>query len=93
MVEIVIASEEGRATERMEQRNDLVPIFHPISSNVSAYTPKVNLPLPQLPPLKNVNVLVQDIHAARRRFSVLVTRASRASSIASAMAGRLSRPS
>jgi hypothetical protein len=46
----------------------------------------MNAPAIKLQPLWDVQVLVEDDHAARRRFSVLATNASRASSTASAIA-------
>src|SRR5713226_3138249 len=93
MIEAVIACEKGGASQAVQQRNDLIPVLHPKIPNIGTDSSKGNVPCFELPALARYDVFVEDVHAARRRFSLFSTRASRASSTASAIASGASRPS
>ena len=93
LVEIVIAGEESWSAQSMQERNNLTAIFHPYSSDLSANTSKMDLPRSEQLALSSDDVLIKDIHAARRRFAVFSIKALEAKAIASAMASWLRRPS
>jgi hypothetical protein len=86
VIEIVIASEKGRAGKVVKPGHNVVSIFHSRTADFNADLSKVNLPTIQALSLVTINILVQDVHAARRRFPVFSIKASRANSTASAMA-------
>jgi hypothetical protein len=96
----MIAREEGRTAQCMKQREDVIAIFHARAPDLHADLPEMNLPRSQLVTLTQQNVLVKNIHAARRRLSVspccslsiFSASAVAASSTASAMASRLTLP-
>jgi len=85
-VKIVIAGEESWAAQSMQERNNLTAIFHPGSSDLSANTSKMDLPRSEQLALRSDDVLIKNIHAACRRFSVFSIKALEAKAIASAMA-------
>ena len=70
----------------MKEADDLIVIIHAKASNLAADAAKMNAPAIKLPTLPDIQVLIEHNQAARRRFSVLATNASRASSTASAIA-------
>ncbi|HTG16111.1 MAG TPA: hypothetical protein VK747_12745, partial [Blastocatellia bacterium] len=72
---ILIAREEGRTAKGVKEADDLVVVIHPKPSDSSTDAPKMNAPAIKLPTLLDVHVLVENNHAARRRFSVLATNA------------------
>jgi hypothetical protein len=86
LVKIVIAGEESWAAQSMQERNNLTAIFHPGSSDLSANTSKMDLPRSEQLALRSDDVLIKNIHAACRRFSVFSIKALEAKAIASAMA-------
>ena len=86
LVKIVIAGEEGWPAQSMQERNNLTAIFHPRSSDLSTNMSKMDLPRSERLALRNDDVLVKDIHAARRGLSVFSIKALEAKAIASAMA-------
>jgi hypothetical protein len=86
LVKIVIAGEESWSAQSMQERNNLTAIFHPCSSDLSANTLKMDLPRSEQLALRSDDVLIKDIHAARRRFSVFSIKALEAKAIASAIA-------
>jgi hypothetical protein len=86
LVKIVIADEEGRSAQSMQERNNLTAIFHPRSSDISTNTSRMDLPRSEQLALRGDDVLVKDIHAACRGLSVFLINASEAKAIASAMA-------
>jgi hypothetical protein len=93
LVKIVITGEEGWSAQGMQERNNLTAILHPRSSDLSANTSKMDLPRSEQLALRSDDVLIKDIHAACRRFSVFSIKALEAKAIASAIASRLRRPS
>ena len=86
LVKIVIAGEEGWPAQSMQERNNLAAIFHPQSSDFSTNMSKMDLPRSEQLALRSDDVLVKDIHAARRGLSVFPINALEAKAIASAMA-------
>jgi len=86
LVKIVIAREKGWSAQGMQKRDNLVAVFHPHASDFATAAPKMDLPRSQQFALCSNNVLIKDIHAVRRRFSVFSINALEANSIASAMA-------
>jgi hypothetical protein len=86
LVKIVIAGEESWSAQSMQERNNLTAIFHPCSSDLSTNTSKMDLPRSEQLTLRSDDVLIKDIHAACRRFSVFSINALAARAIASAMA-------
>jgi hypothetical protein len=93
LIKIVIAGEESWSAQSMQERNNLTAIFHPRPSNLSGNTLKMDLPRSEQLALRSDDVLIKDIHAARRRFAVFSIKALEAKAIASAMASWLRRPS
>jgi len=85
-VKVVITGKKGWAAQSMQERNNLVAIFHPHSSDFTTDAPKMDFPRSQQLALCNDNVLIKDSHAARCCFSAFSIKALLASSIASAMA-------
>jgi hypothetical protein len=86
LVKIVIAGEESGSAQSMQERNNLIAIFHPRSSDFATNTSKMDLPGSKQLALRSHDVLIKDIHAACRRFSVFSIKALEAKAIASAMA-------
>lgn len=86
LVKIVIAGEEGWSAQSMQERNNLTAIFHPQSSDLSTNMSKMDLPRSEQLALRSDDVLIKDIHAARRGLSVFPIKALEAKAIASAMA-------
>jgi len=86
LIKIMVASEKGWPTQSMQQWNNLVAIFHPHPSDFIPNAPKMNLPGSEQLALSHHDVLIKNIHAARRRPSVFSLNATEANSIASAMA-------
>lgn len=54
----------------MEQRDDVIAIFHARAPDLHADLPEMNLPRSQLATLTQQDVLVKNVHTARRRLSV-----------------------
>lgn len=93
VIEAMIPSEKGWVTEAVKPRNDFLTVVNPKPPDLNANTTKVDTPSSQAFSLRGDNVFVQNVYAARRRFSVRFIKASRARLIASAIASWLIRPS
>lgn len=88
-IEVFVACEEGWPTQGVQQRNDFFQVIHSELANVNTHLPHTNVPCFKLPAVVLKDVLVEYVHAARRRVSRFAINASLASEIASAIASRL----
>jgi|GEM_PF-4261313 len=82
----MIAGEEGRLAQGVEQRNDFVAIFHAQPPDFGSDLPHVHTPSPQAIFFWQADVLIQDAEGQ----AVFLVNDSRANSTASAIAAWLS---
>lgn len=82
----MISCEKSRAAECVQQRDDVVAIFHPQTTDSFTNLPEVELASAELLTFDDANIFIQNIHAARCRPSAFSINASPARERTSAIA-------
>jgi len=92
MIKAVIKGKKGRMFQPMQQRKNILAILHAEAANACTNLSEVNLLRHEQVALTLANVLIKNVHAARRCSPIFSSKASLAKLTASAIASRLTLP-